>query len=172
MANIVSDTVGIPCLRAEEDVNAEGVESSAVLTALGILEVPYVQGYVYSRPLPAERLSPMLRHGFEPPKPELAPGHWLAAYAAHMRWMGDNISLPRRNFRHVSATSLRNPDLCPLHAVFAAGPDLLALHEQEHALMGAIAEGETPWGPAVANRLQGIRAAIEQRLESLARELP
>ena len=149
---------------------AEGVESTAVLHALAILELPFVQGYVYSAPLPPAQLAPLLRPGFPTPPSKISPGQWLAAYAAHMRWMGDNISLLRRDYRHISVASLASTESCPLHAVFSGDATLTTLHDQEHELMADIAAGKRPWQTDTEATVTELRNAIERRLEELARD--
>lgn len=48
-----------------KDVVVEGVETSDQLTTIIQLQCPYVQGYYFSKPLPADDATNLLSHGFE-----------------------------------------------------------------------------------------------------------
>jgi len=48
------------CLGFEYDIVAEGVEDAEQLAFLKDLKIPHVQGYFFSKPLPAKDIFPLL----------------------------------------------------------------------------------------------------------------
>ncbi|MGC9238634.1 MAG: EAL domain-containing protein [Acidithiobacillus sp.] len=63
----------------------EGVEDLSILDALGVLAIPYVQGYSIARPMPAAEVWVWLEHYRPQPQPDL-PQTLLGAYAAHLQF--------------------------------------------------------------------------------------
>jgi len=63
----------------------EGVENLSILDALGVLGIPYAQGYSIARPMPAGEVWIWLEHYQPRPQPDL-PQTLLGAYAAHLQF--------------------------------------------------------------------------------------
>ena len=63
----------------------EGVEDLSILDALGVLAIPYVQGYSIARPMPVQEVWSWIEHYRPRPQPDL-PQTLLGAYAAHLQF--------------------------------------------------------------------------------------
>ena len=124
----------------EVDFVVEGVEDSEVLEALSILDVPAVQGFALSEPIPAEDIPPLLAQQWPTSPPlKIKPGNNLAAYAAMMQWSDITIGMLELSPERINADVLGDVLRCPLHAVFVHDEFLSRLHLDQHRLGAELA---------------------------------
>lgn len=140
----------------------EGVEDADVLDALRILDVPAVQGFAVSAPLPPEELGALLAgQQIALPPVELQPGRYMAVYAAMMRWVDVTIGTLELSPERLNSEALVPEEHGPISIALADDEHLRALHLEQHRLVSELSRCRER-----ENLLPGIR-----RLRKLGQEM-
>lgn len=155
------------------DLVVEGVETLDILDAMLVTNVPYLQGYALSKPLPLENLKQFLRDftldGH--PRPNSLLGFYAGVLAAHIA----TKRMLQVNPSQVEYTALKDTNQYRGHVVlrrlsFGNGSHLVHLYDTYHRALGALikhdqtfSDRET-WDAMESTMGEFLQAILDARL--------
>ncbi len=150
------------------DLVVEGVETTAILDALGVMGIGAAQGYAIARPMPGKALIAWLA-GHQPHRAERRPNSLLAAYGAHLGIVEACRALMNQPLRACWSDDVRDPHVCAIGQFFDArqlhDSDFGNAHKHFHSLIDRYHDDPKAWEAAANNLWRSLQEAIRAEAE-------
>ena len=153
----------------------EGVETMAIVDALVILGVEYIQGYAFCRPLPEAKLKHFIR-SWKPERASKTPRSLLGTYASHLNVVETCRLLGNQPLQIQWKEESKNPHSCEIGKYF----DSVGLHETDfgeahkrfHQVMSAYESEPKTWEAAAEAFRHALVVAIMEREATETHDVP
>ena len=153
------------------DLVVEGVETPAILDALGVMGVGAAQGYAIARPMPEEALIAWLAD-HEPRRAGRQPNSLLAAYGAHLGIVEACRALMNQPLRACWSDDVRDPHACAIGKFFDARQlhdlEFGQAHKRFHSVIDRYQEDPQAWEAAANDLWRSLQTAIRAEAEEAA----
>ncbi|MCY0908713.1 MAG: EAL domain-containing protein [Sulfobacillus thermotolerans] len=147
----------------------EGVETVPVRDAIRLMarqQVPAVQGYVFSRPVPPDEIVAVGHLGYQiPPVPTIGPDQWFLAYARRVVFQEAFSGMVYYAPGLLDIDKVSDLHACHLNPSFIHDPRLTPVYEELHREMARWASHAG--NVAVMQHVSQLEVELLSRLESL-----
>ena len=153
----------------------EGVETAAILDALGVMGIGAAQGYAIARPMTEHALIAWLA-SHQPRQAGRQPNSLLAAYGAHLGIVEAWRALMNQPLRACWSEDVRDPHVCAIGQFFDArqlhDTEFGIAHKRFHALIDRYHDDPASWEAAADDLWRSLQTAIRAEAREADRITP